>query len=190
MTRSIDDELRAEIRNFVRTGFLTEDRVVTIFREERYAPGDLDPDEVERAVKEAFRSHRLEQKSWPRPTDCDRLRAVFDALNGEGILSIENLGWNHGDGYHEIHERHRKMRDRSRITGFCFFHEQDVEHAVAGHGLHLSFGPIDPALEDSQGAGVGRRIADELGRAGFQLQWNGTFKERILLRPFDWKRRI
>jgi uncharacterized protein DUF6891 len=185
----MENDVREEIRRFVRMGVHSEGRILEIFCGEKYAPGKLDRKEVEGAIEEAIAHHQREQRAWPKETDCDRLRQVFDILNENGILALEDLGWTHSDGYHEIHERHEGLSDKEAITGFCFFHEQDVEGAVQQGNLFLSFGGIDPELEESDGPAVGKITVDELQRAGFQVKWNGTFDKRIEISNFDWKRR-
>ncbi|RPH34989.1 MAG: hypothetical protein EHM91_17790 [Planctomycetota bacterium] len=185
----MDSKVREEIRKFVRMAVHSEERILEIFCGEMYRPGELDRREVEQAIEDLIAEQRRDQQAWPPETDCDRLRQVFDVLNEKGILALEDLGWTHGEGYHEIHERWENLSDKEKITGFCFFHEQDVEGAWDYGHLHLSFGPMDPEKEQSEGAAVGELILEELRRAGFPLKWNGRFDQRIKITKFDWKRR-
>src|SRR5688572_14526222 len=66
-----------EIAAQVRSGFEERDRIIEIFCEEMYEPGELDPSEVELAVDAAFADLEAEKGSWPEVTDCDRLDAAF-----------------------------------------------------------------------------------------------------------------
>lgn len=185
----MNDDVLQEIRKFVRMGVHSEDRIREIFCGERYSPGELDPKAVEKALQEALAAHQREQESWPDVTDVTRLRDVFDTLNGKGILALEDLGFDHNEGYHLLHERYEGLSDQAGITGFCFFHEQDVERVVDERSLLLSFGSIDPEREDDDGPAVGKAIVEELVRAGFTVEWDGSVEERIAIPGFDWKRR-
>jgi hypothetical protein len=178
-----------EISAQVRGGFEDRGRILEIFCEERYAPGELDPTEVEAAVDDAIAAHEAEKASWPEVTDCDRLDAVFEALNRRGIIALQNAGYTQSDGQDDVREVYCGTPDAQHIVGYCFYHGQDLERAVEGGGLSLAFGPVHPQDEQTKGLEVGRRIVEELRRAGFQPQWNGTFNERISIPQFDWKRR-
>lgn len=185
----MDAETIGEIRDCARSGFYTREELVTMFCEERYEPGELDPGEVEQAVARELAAIGEEQKSWPRETDCDRLTQVFEALSAKGIIALENAGYTQSDGYDDAMEIYQDAKDRKRFAGYCYYHGQDLERAVQGGGLHLSFGPVDPQKEETEGPRVGKMIAEELQRKGFKIKWDGTFKERILIEKLDWKRR-
>ena len=178
-----------EIQMCVRSGFYAPEDIVTQFCEERYEPGELDADAVEEAVANAFKALREEQKSWPRETDCDRLSQAFQALNARGVVALENAGYTQSDGIEDTMELLDQAEDRSRFVGYCFYHGQDLERAVRGEGLYLSFGPIDPKNERTEGPHVGQIIVEELHRRSLRTKWNGTFGERILVENLDWKRR-
>ncbi len=186
----MDEAIKAEIRTAVRGGFDTEDRVVAQFLEERYEPGELDPRDVKEAVAHEFTTLKTEQKAWPKETDCDHLSQAFKSLNAKAIIAIENAGYTQSDGYDDTMEAYEKLKDKSKVEGYCFYHGQDLERAVAGKGLYLSFGPIDPRKEETDGVRVGTRIVEELKAKGFVVQWKGTFGDRIFIQKLDWKRRV
>lgn len=187
MTLSV--ETQNEIKAMVRGGFEERDRIVEIFCEEMYSPGELAPQDVETAVASAIRELETEKASWPKITDCDRLDAVFEALNKQGIVSIQNAGYTQSDGYSDVMEMHGDSDDPRNNIGYCFYHQQDLERALAGGGLLLAFGPIDPEKEETDGATIGRIIVDLLKGAGFSVEWPGTFDKRIEITAIDWKRR-
>ena len=186
---SLSQDTLKEITAQVRSGFEERERIVEIFCEEMYEPGELDQDEVEAAVDAAIATHESEKASWPRVTDCDRLDSVFEALNRRGIVALQNAGYTQSDGYDDCGQAYEERTDKERVIGYCFYHGQDLERAVAGQGLCLAFGPIDPKDEETKGPEVGRIITEELHQAGFQTDWDGTFKTRILVPKLDWKRR-
>lgn len=180
-----------EVALHIRGGFDDRDRVVEAFCEEIYEPGELDPEEVEAAVDAAFARLEAEKAGWPEVTDCDRLDAVFAALRQRGIVALQNAGITQSDGYSDCSEEFASLsaQQRSRVIGYCFYHWQDVEHAVEGRGLFLAFGPVDPKQEKTHGPAVGRVVVEELQKAGFATAWDGTFGARILIPKLDWKRR-
>lgn len=185
----ISNDTFKEISTVVRGGFDDRDRIIEIFCEEMYAPGELDPVEVEAAVDAAIKAHEAEKVSWPDVTDCDRLDAVFQALRPLGVLALHNAGYTQSDGYDDFRQAYSEAPDHDRIIGYCYYHGQDLEGAVEGRGLCLAFGPANPKEEDTRGPEVGRTIVDQLRAAGFEVQWDGTFNTRILIPTFDWKRR-
>ncbi len=186
---SLSSETLREINAQVRVGFENRERIIEVFSEEMYAPGELDPAEIEAAVDEAISRHEVEKHSWPEVTDCDRLDRVFEALNKRGIVALQNAGYTQSDGYDDCGEAFRSAPDPAKIIGYCFYHGQDLERAVAGGGLCLAFGPVDSKDEQAKGPQVGRIVVEELQRVGFRVTWDGTFGQRILVAPFAWKKR-
>src|SRR5262249_3689865 len=164
-------------------------RIIEILCEEMYAPGELDEAEVVAAIDTALASLARDKASWPAVTDCDRLDQAFAALDALGIIALQNAGYTQSGGYDDVRQHHDEHADRNRVIGYCFYHGQDLERAVHGEGLYLAFGPIDARNEATEGSRIGALIVEELKRAGFTVQWDGTFGKRIHIRAIDWKRR-
>jgi hypothetical protein len=186
---SLKPETLREIDGLVRGGFEERARIIEIFCEEMYAPGELDQAEVVAAVDAAFASLAHDKTTWPAMTDCDRLDGAFAALNARGIIALQNAGYTQSDGYDEIRERYGAHSDRNTVIGYCFYHGQDLARAVHGEGLYLAFGPMDAKKEGTEGPRIGAMIVEELARAGFAVTWDGTFAQRIHIPAIDWKRR-
>jgi hypothetical protein len=150
----------------------------------------LEPDcDVERL--EAFIESEVQRKvaaesSWPAETDCDRLDSVFYDLHEEGICALSNAGYTMSDGYSDVAEAVANA-PAGHYHGYCFYHGQDVERAVAGAGVMIAFGDLRDDSERS--VVVGQRVAEVLKLAGFEVSWDGTVATRINLPSFDWKRR-
>ncbi|MDJ0938627.1 MAG: hypothetical protein QNJ00_02555 [Woeseiaceae bacterium] len=178
-----------EIAAVVRGGFHDRFEVAYLFREGRYEPGELDPDEVNTAVEAAFAAWEQEKQDWPEVTDCDRLDTAFAALNKRGIIALQNAGYTQSDGYEDVGEAYANHANRSSVLGYCFYHGQDLERAVGGGGLYLAFGPVDPEDEETKGPEVGNIIKEELQRVGFAVDWDGTFAKRIAVPALNWQRR-
>jgi len=186
----MDSEVGQQITTLVRSSFYPKEILMEILCEEMYEPGNLDPDEISLAIDTEFQKVLAEQVSWPEVTDCDRLDIVFAALNERGVVALQNAGYMHDDGYDMVWQAFPDASDDERTIGYCLYHGQDIAHAIGGDGLHLAFGPVEPKDEATKGPAVGRIIREELEKAGFLVEWDGTFKQRILIPRFDWKRRL
>jgi len=185
----LSPETQREIDGLVRGGFEDRARIIEIFCEEMYAPGELDEAEVVATIDAAFAALARDKATWPAVTDCDRLDQVFAALDTLGIIALQNAGYTQSDGHDDVRQSYDEHADRDRVIGYCFYHGQDLERAVHGEGLYLAFGPIDARDEATQGPRIGAMIVEELTRAGFTVQWDGTFAKRIYIPNIDWKRR-
>lgn len=126
------------------------------------------------------------EKTWPRETDCDRLDRAFDELTSAGIIALHNAGYTMSDGISDVNQ---VLHDwgRSNVKGYCFYHGQDLERAVARDGLTVAFGDLDDVA--SQKATIGQTVKKVLESHGFVVQWNGDPETRLEIPKFDWKRR-
>jgi hypothetical protein len=184
----MDPEVLVEIDHLVRGGFDTPDRIVDAICEEIYEPGELDRGDVVVAVRAAVAKHEIAKAEWPSETDNDRLERAFTALNRRGVIALHNAGNTQSDGYGDFLD---KLEDTgpAGVNGYCFYHWQDIEHAMDGEGLYLAFGPRDPKDEPEGGVAVGRIVVEELDHVGLATTWNGKFTQRILIDSFEWQRR-
>ncbi len=185
----LNPEVLREIDGLVRGGFEERARIIEVFCEEMYAPGELDEAEVIAAVDAAYAALARDKATWPATTDCDKLDRVFVALNARGIIALQYAGDTQSDGYDDVREAYHRRSDRDQVIGYCFYHGQDLERAVHGGGLYLAFGPMDANNEETGGPRIGAMIVEEFSRVGLEVQWNGTFRQRICLPAIDWKRR-
>ncbi len=188
MVPSVDDDIAHHIRILVRSGFFDQGEIEGIICDDELHGAQADKACADIAASIA--ALKREQETWPAETDCDRLDAVFLALNQNGIIALQNAGYTQNEGYDDTLAVYDEVADKGQVHGYCFYHGQDLERAVDGMGLYLSFGPIDPEHEATQGPGIGRTIVEELHRHGFSTQWDGTFEQRILVSPLDWKKRL
>ncbi len=185
----LSTEVLDEIDLEVRGGFEDRDRIIEIFLDERYEPGELDETELTTAVDAAITQHHLQKRNWPAITDCDKLAKAFKNLNNLGIIALHNAGYTQSDGYSDVMEVLHDHPDPESVIGYCYYHGQDLERALQGGGLYFAFGPIRPNNEQIDGPKVGALITTELHNAGFTTEWNGTFSQRISVPIFDWKNR-
>jgi hypothetical protein len=125
-------------------------------------------------------------------TDNDRLARAAMSLEANGIVFRENFTCCQTCGFTEIGEEVRATQALgSPIRGFVFFHWQDTESAVTGHGLHLSFGAIgsfDEATYETAACAVAHEVTDSIVREGLSASWGGSLTSRIAV-EFTWQRR-
>ena len=125
------------------------------------------------------------EKTWPLTTDCDRLDAAFDALEGQAILALHDAGVTMSDGHSDAAEA-LSRRPKGRFFGYCFYHGQDVERALESGGLMIAFDHVDAAAERVR---VGQIVEAALKAAGLVTVWDGDADRRIAIPAFEWKRR-
>ncbi len=147
---------------------------------------DVDTDELTEAAREvaieAFAAYVAEQATWPAELDADRLFAAFGDLDTAGIVARANFACCQGCGLTEIGG---EVPDGTTARGYVFCHEQDVERAVDGGGLYLSYGAFD---DRAKSAAIGEEIAATLRRHGLTTEWEGDVSKRIQV-PMTWRRR-
>ena len=82
--------------------------------------------------------------------------------------------------------------EESGAVGYCFYHQQDVEIAIKGHGLAIFFGDIDCGsllADPAKAAAIGQRVVAELSKAGLATVWNGQADRCIELPTIVWQKR-
>ena len=172
------------IETWVWSGFYTPNEVDSMI-------DDIIEDGCDEAFLRAAIGPEFEQKAkaeigWPRKTDCDRLEEAFSALHTIGVLALQNAGYTMSDGHSDANEALDES-GRDKYFGYCFYHEQDLERAVAGEGLMIAFDHAEGDVPDK--LKVGRAVVSELERCGLRCDWNGDAEMRINIPGFDWKRR-
>lgn len=185
----LEIETQSEIASMVRSGFYNRERLIEVFTEEMYAPGELEPNDVASVIDAQLSKYEQEKLAYPAITDCDRLDAAFEKMNEQRVIAIQNAGYTQSDGYDDVGERYAQHVDKKSILGYCFYHGQDLERAVDGGGLFFAFGPIAPTEEQTIGIEVGNIVRDALEQTGLSVNWNGTFEKRLSVPTLNWQKR-
>lgn len=183
-----EQEILDAIKTWVWSGFHAPTEVDSMIDEmlEDDLEDDVDEGLLRAAALAEFDKKRAAEKGWPSVTDCDRLDKAFAILNGGGVIAIHNAGYTMSDGHEEVAEALQARDDRGP-QGYCFYHGQDLERALAGEGLMLAFGGI--RADRGESLKVGQMICQALRAAGLGVAWAGDPETRISLPSFDWKRR-
>jgi hypothetical protein len=137
-------------------------------------------------VRAGLEAQAREEATWTERTTNDRIDDAFADLDACGILTGQAVGNTMQDGTHRM-----VMRGEERgggLRGIAFYHRQDLENAVDGHGLHIAFGGWE-SDEDAAVEEVGREIVHVLGHQGVGVTWDGSATTRIQIDAFAWQRR-
>jgi hypothetical protein len=153
----------------------------------RAAP-ELEAELAQRARRE-LDALAAERSAWPKRTTNDAIVTACAKLDRAGIIALENAGYTMSEGWDEVAE---EAHHRPKARGATFYHGQDLERAVDGHGLHLAFGslPSDHPDEHERSRAIGSEVVGALEKEGVAVEWDGTVKTRIRILPFPWQRRF
>ncbi|MDB5706234.1 MAG: hypothetical protein JWN66_3350 [Sphingomonas bacterium] len=177
------------IRLDVGSGFYDEDAILT--RAIDSLEDEIDPavlrGEAQRLLREALIDHKEAQRGWPARTDCDRLDDAFAALEATGVIARQHFTCCGTCGAAEIWDEIEAVHEAGGPTrGYAFYHVQDTESAVEGHGLCLNYGACEEGEEAA--LAVARDIVTHLEAHGLRTEWNGSWSKRVAV-SLDWKRR-
>jgi hypothetical protein len=145
------------------------------------------PSKVADALREIARTERaaLRRRAPPVPDVNAAIDRAFAALEREGIVALQAAGFDQSEGWEEANATATRMRARGIVPkGATFFHEQDLERAVKGEGLHLTFGAYD-----GDSGEISRSVVAALRAEGVDATWNGDPNQRIAIAPFEWYRK-
>lgn len=173
-----------EIRKWVWSGFHTPEEVEEMIDD--ILEEGVDEARLRAAVPVEFAKKQASEATWPEVTDCDRLDRAFLELEQHGIVALQNAGYTMSDGLDDVADA-RAERGGDRCSGYCFFHGQDLERALAGDGLVLAFGTF--TTDESHRSEVARRICSVLQQHGLVAEWSGDPTKRIQVPKIDWQRR-
>ncbi|MFD1147612.1 DUF6891 domain-containing protein, partial [Saccharothrix hoggarensis] len=154
----VAEEVEEHARGLVHGGFSTFDEVLEDVLECFEDEGAVTPGHVRAVVERLWRERAAEQEGWPATTDVDRLLAVFEALDADGIVARPDFTCCQTCGVAEIGDEAGEA-----ARGYVFFHRQDTESAAAGGGLFLAYGPLaDSPDHAAAAAAVGREVVAAL----------------------------
>lgn len=182
-------DLRAQVQRDLASGFYDEDQILKSAAE--VFADEIDPATLraaaQGALKTALAERRSAQRAWPAVTDCDRLDAAFAALEIQGVVARQNFSCCGTCGASEIWDEIAAFEKAGgRARGYAFYHVQDTDSAVQGHGLYLNYGAVEEG--EAAALSVAHEIVADLEAHGLTTRWDGSWNQRIGV-DLDWKRR-
>lgn len=188
MNKEIIEDITVEVSILINSGFYNQNEILEII-EEQFIDEDISLTDIETIISDNFDKKAETEKNWEDRTDFDKLKSCFDQLNKNKIITIHNAGYSVDEGIHDSFEVFHHLQTKN-ITpeGFCFYHFQDIEHALESNLLNIAFGDFKNNKKKS--LEIGKIIAKVLEDNGFSLNWNEDVNTPIEINPFFWKKRV
>lgn len=175
------------VRSLVWSGEFDEGDVAVHIRHHRGEVEAVDKVWLLKLIRTEFELKRTAEETWPKVTDFDRLDRAFTLLEAQGVIALHRAGYTQSDGHEEVNDAYNEAGGkRSEYKGYCFYTEQDQESTLDRSDLYIAFG--DLSGNDSKGVKVGQMLHAALEREGFSVEWDGTFKTRLIVNGFLWQR--
>jgi hypothetical protein len=188
LTDSTKSELRDDAKSLVESGFYDKNETFDQLSD-MYTDFTLDSTWLKKLIDSDYNVRLKLQATWPAVTDFDRLASAFDQLNTQGIIALHNAGPTREDGEDRCRELADTLKTQGiKTKGYCFYHAQDIDRALAENVLYIAFGDFQ---EDGNGAiAIGKQVVKTLQAFGFRVNWKGTADARITIVNFKWQKRF
>lgn len=176
----------------VRMGFLSIEEIEENIIEEIEDNGfedDISEKWALKHIKKEWKNHIEESKHWKKPTDTEKLIKAFDDLRKTNIIALHNAGYTTSEGEEEVVEVELLLRQKGIVSdGYCFYHEQDLARALEKENslLAIAFQKVENS-DDEITVGIGEKIVAILKKNNFEVEWDRTANQKILIPNFKWQ---
>lgn len=183
MDKELLDELNYEIQLLLKLGFYSDDEILEIIDDEF-----IEENLSEESISKVFLENKKNFEEFENDSeDFRKLEEVFLELSGNKILTIHNAGYDIEEGIQDAFELFVHLRNNKiDIDGFAFYSFEDIESAIEAESLKIAFGDFE--YDEKKGLEIGKRVANALKSAGFDLSWNESIDERIIINDFKWEK--
>ena len=183
MDKELIDEINYEIQLLVKIGFYSDEEILEIIDDE-FIEENISKDLISKLLLEnKENSVELKEDS----DDFIRLRNAFIDLTKENIISIHNAGYDIEEGIQDSFELFTHLRNNKYgPIGFCFYTFEDIENAIEDNALNIAFGDFE--YDEKKGLEIAKKIVTVLESYDFDIDWNESVDELILIQDFDWKK--
>lgn len=189
MTQELKDEVLEHITSEVMFGFNNKAKIFDRIMDAFYDEGGIDEDWLKQEIEKAYTRRQQESKSWVRPTDFDKLAAVFDNLCKQNIIALHRAGYTKQDGYDDCKEVNKILKAKGiTAEGYCFYNEQDMGGAIdeGVRNMYLAYDSVDGNNDSAKT--VACTILNELKKQGLNVAWNGDVNKRIEIQNIIWQK--
>jgi len=193
----MDSEIKEYIWNLVRFGFDDETGIIEQV-DDTFMGEDYNRSSMLEYLHSELENRKTEEEKWIGVTDFEKISKCFDKLISTGIICLHNAGYTQSDGYEGcVDIFHEAGGDNSIFRGYCFYQQQDLEGLLPHFpstdfstraDLYLAFGDIKG--DEINGLTIGHEIQRTFEQNGLQIEWDGTFKKRILVKNIEWKKKL
>ena len=183
MNQELIDEINYEIQLLIKSGFYSDDEILEIIDDE-FIEENISEDLIEKLFLENKQGiGELKEDS----EDFTNLKNAFIDLTKENIISIHNAGYDIEEGIQDSFELFTHLRNNKYSPeGFCFYTFEDIENVLEDNVLAIAFGDFE--YDEEKGLEIAKKVANSLKEHGFEIDWNESVDERILIENFDWKK--
>ena len=183
MDKELTDEINYEIQILIKIGFYSDDEILEIIDDE-FIEENISKDLISKLLLENKENlDELKDDS----DDFIRLRNAFIDLTKENIISIHNAGYDIEEGIQDSFELFTHLRNNKYgPIGFCFYTFEDIENAIEDNALNIAFGDFE--YDEKKGLEIAKKIVTVLESYDFDIDWNESVDELILIQDFDWKK--
>ncbi len=142
---------------------------------------------LRKTITDEYQKHEVESKNWQRPTDTDKLHAVFDKLCREKIVALHNAGYTQSDAIYNVQDVWEDIEDSGvKPVGYCYYHGQDLERVIETGVLCIGFYG-EKEKNEKEAILIGNKVVAALKDEGFTIEWNNTASRRIEVHNFKWQ---
>ena len=184
MDKELMDEINYEIQILIKIGFYSDDEILEIIDDE-FIEEDISKDLISSLLLE--NKENLDELKGDSD-DFIRLSKAFDDLTKENIISIHNAGYDIEEGIQDSFELFTHLKNNKyEPIGFCFYTFEDIENAIEEKSLNIAFGDFE--YDEEKGLKIAKRIVSVLKSYDFEIDWNESVDELIIIKDFDWKKK-
>ena len=113
------------------------------------------------------------------------MEKVFNNLASQDIVAIHNCGYDIEEGVGDAFELFVHLtNNKFNPIGFCFYTFEDIEEAIFDNKLRITFGDFENNMDKA--VEIGNTVAENLKEENFNIDWDGTVNNQIVINPFSW----
>jgi hypothetical protein len=189
MSQELKDEVLEQIEKDVLMGFESAEEMMESITEMFEEEDDFDEDWLAETIEARCNEHRDNSFNWSKPTDFDRLDAVFTELIKQNIVCLHNAGYTKQDAIGDCEDAIAELDDMGiEAIGYCYYHSQDLERAIDPTSRTLLLG-YDSFIDDAKETlMIANMIVDTLKAHNFKVTWNGSIEQRIQIDNINWQK--
>lgn len=172
----IDSDLTEEIDYLVdllsKSGFFNQEEILEIL-EDQFIEEEVDFSQIDISLNDSSN------------INFNKLENVFIDLARKDIVAIHNCGFDIEEGVADAFELFVHLRNNKFTPeGFCFYTFEDVEDCLFDNNLKITFGDFEN--DENKALEIGKTVANSLKDANFEIEWDETINNQIVINPFEW----